>query len=225
MQLAAAKRALVQQFARIGKAVASPARLELLDLLAQGEKTVATLSRQANLTVKNASAHLRELRSASLVATRRSGPYVYYRLADPEVHTFLRSLQELAHKRLAEARQLIRDYFEAPQVLEPVRLEELLARLRGGEVTVLDVRPEEEYGAGHIPGALSIPLGQLERRLGELPPDRDVVAYCRGPYCVLALEAVEILRAGGLHARRLAEGLPDWRRRGYTVAAGARAQG
>jgi rhodanese-related sulfurtransferase/DNA-binding transcriptional ArsR family regulator len=214
------KRALFHHFARIGKAVGSPARLELLDLLAQGEKPVETLARQAGLSVTNTSNHLKELRAASLVSTRKDGPYVFYRLADPSVQEFLRSLQALAHRQLADVRQIVQDYFERPDDLEPVEGETLLDRIRAGDVVVLDVRPEDEYLAGHIPGARSVPLSELEGRLSGLPAGAEVVAYCRGPYCVLAPEAVALLRARGFRARRLADGLPDWAARGLPVATG-----
>jgi rhodanese-related sulfurtransferase/DNA-binding transcriptional ArsR family regulator len=215
------KRELFEHFARIGKAVGSPARLELLDLLAQGEKPVETLARQAGLSVTNTSNHLKELRAASLVSTRKDGPYVFYRLADPSVQEFLRSLQALAHRQLADVRQIVQDYFERPDDLEPVEGETLLDRIRAGDVVVLDVRPEDEYLAGHIPGARSVPLSELEARLSDdLPAGAEVVAYCRGPYCVLAPEAVALLRARGFRARRLADGLPDWAARGLPVATG-----
>jgi rhodanese-related sulfurtransferase/DNA-binding transcriptional ArsR family regulator len=212
-----AKQELLTQFARIGKAVSSPARLELLDLLAQGEKPVELLARQAGLAVTNASNHLKELRNAALVATRKEGLYVYYRLADPSVHEFLRCLQDIAARQLAEVREIVNDYFREPDSLEPVAAAELLERLRANDVLVLDVRPEDEYAAGHVPGALSIPAGELQRRLSELPRDREVVAYCRGPYCVMALQAVEVLRAAGYRARRMEIGLPDWRAGGLAV--------
>lgn len=215
-----AKQALLEHFARIGKAVSSPARLELLDLLSQGEKSVESLARQAGLSVTNTSNHLKELRAASFVATRKDGLYVFYRLADASVHGFLRSLQGLAHRQLADVRQIISDYFEAPGDLDPVSATELVERLRTGDVVVLDVRPEDEYAAGHIPGARSVPLAELERRIAELADESEIIAYCRGPYCVLALEAVELLRSHGIRARRLAEGMPDWRARGLPVAAG-----
>jgi len=215
--LGSAKKELLGQFARIGKAVSSPARLEILDLLAQGEKAVETLAQQAGLSVTNTSNHLKELRNATLVTSRKDGIYVYYRLADPAVHEFLRCLQDVAARQLAEVRQLVRDYFEEPSALEPVGAGDLLERLRSDDVIVLDVRPEDEYAAGHIPGALSIPAGDLERRLAELPRDREVIAYCRGPYCVLAVRAVEVLRGAGYRARRLEVGLPEWRARGLAV--------
>lgn len=211
------KHELLILFARIGKAVSSPARLELLDLLAQGEKPVEMLARQAGLSLTNASNHLKELRNAALVATRKDGLHVYYRLADPSVHGFLRCLQDIALRQLAEVREIVNDYFTEPDSLEPVAVTELLERLRADDVVVLDVRPEDEYAAGHIPGALSIPAGELERRLSELPRDREVVAYCRGPYCVMALQAVEVLRSAGYRARRMEVGLPDWRARGLAV--------
>ncbi len=214
-----AKKRLLEQFARIGKAVSSPARLEILDLLSQGEKPVETLARQAGLSVTNTSNHLKELRNAALVTGRKDGVYVYYRLADPAVHDFLRCLQDIAVRQLAEVRQLVRDYFEDRDALEPVEASDLLQRLRSGDAIVLDVRPEDEYAAGHIPGALSIPAGELERRLSELPRDREVIAYCRGPYCVLAVRAVNVLRAAGYRARRMEVGMPEWRARGLAVAA------
>jgi rhodanese-related sulfurtransferase len=215
-----AKGDLLEQFARIGKAVSSPARVQLLDLLAQGEKPVERLARQAGLSVTNTSNHLRELRGAALVATRKDGVHVYYRLSDPTVHDFLRGLQDLAARQLAEVRQIVRDYFEEPDALEPVAAADLLERIESDEVVVLDVRPEDEYAAGHLPGALSIPVAELEERLAELPFDREVVAYCRGPYCVMSLEAVEMLRSHGFRARRLDVGLPDWRAQGRSVAEG-----
>jgi len=215
--LSGAKKELLSQFARIGKAASSPSRLEILDLLSQGEKPVETLADQAGLSVTNTSNHLKELRNAALVSSRKDGIYVYYRLADPAVHEFLRGLQDIAGSRLAEVRELIQDYFEEPGALEPVAAGDLMNRLRSEDVIVLDVRPEDEYRAGHIPGALSIPTGELERRLSELPSDREVVAYCRGPYCVLAVRAVEVLRAAGYRARRMEVGLPEWRAQGLAV--------
>ena len=217
MQLSDAKKELFGQFARIGKAVSSPARLELLDLLAQGEKPVELLAKQAGLSVTNTSNHLKELRHAALVATRKEGLYVYYRLSDPAVHEFLRCLQDIAARQLAEVREIVSDYFTEPESLEPLGAVDLLERIKADDVVILDVRPEDEYASGHLPGALSIPAAELERRLSELPPDREVVAYCRGPYCVLALQAVEVLRAGGYRARRMEIGLPDWRAGGLAV--------
>jgi rhodanese-related sulfurtransferase len=209
-----AKQMLLEQFARIGKAVSSPARIELLDLLAQGEKPVETLARQAGLSVTNTSNHLKELRNAALVSSRREGLYVHYRLADPAVHAFLRALQDLAASRLADAREIVDDWRSRPDSLE------LLERVRSNAVVVLDVRPADEYVAGHLPGAISIPVPELDRRLSELPPDREIVAYCRGRYCVMAVKAVDVLRSRGFRARRLELGLPEWRTAGHAVAAG-----
>lgn len=220
--LGSAKQELLAQFARIGKAVSSPARLEILDLLSQGEKPVDTLARQARLSVTNTSNHLKELRNAALVTSRKEGSHVYYRLADEVVHDFLRCLQDIAAHQLAEVRQIVQDYFREPESLEPVGAGDLMERLRSDDVIVLDVRPEDEYTSGHIPGAVSVPAGELERRLSELPRDREVVAYCRGPYCVLAVRAVDILRAAGFNARRMEVGLPEWRAQGLAVVKGHR---
>ena len=216
--LSTVKHELFEQFARIGQAVASAARLELLDLLAQGEKAVETLARQSGLSVTNTSNHLKALRLSGLVAARKEGQYVRDRLSDPAVHEFVRGLQEIARRQLAEVRQIVRDSFDRPDALEPVGASGLLERMRSGEVLVLDVRPADEYGAGHIPGAISIPVSELERRLSELPASKEIVAYCRGPYCVMAIEAVDLLRSRGYRARRLDEGLPDWRAAGHAVA-------
>jgi rhodanese-related sulfurtransferase len=211
---------LYAQFARIGHAVASPKRLELLDLLSQGEKTVETLAEQSSMPVKNTSAHLRVLRQARLVDTRRDATYVHYRLASEDVFKFLRELQGLARSRLAEVEQVAKLYIDGRDELEPVSLSELQRRVRAGDVTVIDVRPEEEFRSGHIPGALSIPVAQLKRRLAEIPKKKEVVAYCRGPYCVYSVEAVGILRKHGYRARRADEGLPDWRASALPVDAG-----
>jgi rhodanese-related sulfurtransferase/DNA-binding CsgD family transcriptional regulator len=211
---------LYTQFARVGHAVASPKRIELLDLLSQGEKTVEQLAEQADASVKNTSAHLRVLRQARLVETRRDGTYIHYRLAGDDVFRFLRDLQTLGRNRLAEVQQAANLYIDGRDELEPVTLKELRRRLRDADVTLIDVRPVEEYRAGHIPGALSIPVSQLKRRLPEIPRGREVVAYCRGPYCVYSVEAIEILRKNGYRARRSDEGLPDWRASGLPVTTG-----
>jgi rhodanese-related sulfurtransferase len=215
---------LYAQFARIGHAAASPKRLELLDLLAQGEKTVETLAEQTATPVKNTSAHLRVLREARLVDPRREGTWVYYRLAGDDVVHFLRAMQALARRRLAEVEQVTQRYLTSRDELAPVTLDELRRLMRDGDVTVLDVRPREEYDAGHIPGSLSVPVGELERRLGELPKRKEVIAYCRGPYCVYSVEAVELLRHHGYRARRTDDGLPDWRAAGRPVARTAAAE-
>lgn len=211
---------IYDQFARIGKALASPARLEILDLLSQGEKTVEQLADQARLGVKNASAHLRVLREARLVESRKEPPHVVYRLADEAVLRVVSELQSLARLRLAEVEQIARIYFETPSQLEPIDGGELMRRVEAGDVTVLDVRPPDEYRAGHIPGAVSMPVEELERRLSEIPSDRPVIAYCRGPFCVFAVDAVDTLRRHGYRATRMEDGLPDWRLAGFPVATG-----
>jgi rhodanese-related sulfurtransferase len=214
------KTAIYEQFARIGKAVSSPARLELLDLLCQGPRTVEALAKEANLGLANTSQHLKALRVARLVEAEKAGLYVTYRLAGEGVCQFFRSLRDLAETRLFEVRETAREFLANRRGLEPVDRAALLAKVREGAVTVLDVRPMEEFRAGHIPGALSIPLKELERRLSDLPRGRDVVAYCRGPYCVLAVEAVEMLRARGFRAFRLEQSVQDWRAAGLPVSAG-----
>lgn len=214
------KDALYAQFARIGHAVSSPKRLEMLDLLSQGEKTVEQLAAQSATPIKNASAHLRALRQARLVDTRRDGTYVYYRLGDEGVTRMLRSLQELGRVRLAEVEQVTSLYLDSRDELDSVTLKELRRLLRAGAVTVIDVRPRDEFEAGHIPGALSVPVPELRKRLGEIPKSREVIAYCRGPYCVYSLEAVTMLRKHGYRARRAEQGLPEWRTDGLEVVAG-----
>ena len=211
------KNAIYQQLARIGKAAASPRRLELLDLLSQAPRTVEALARESNQTIANASRHLQVLRAARMVEAEKSGLFVTYRLADDGVADFFRALRLLAEARLTEIERLSRDYLEDREALEAVDREALLGRAQRGEVVVLDVRPIEEYRAGHIPGARSIPLKELENRLGEIPADQEVVAYCRGPYCLFAVEAVERLRAHGFKATRLEDSLADWRARGMDV--------
>lgn len=215
------KDAIYEQFARIGKAVSSPKRLELLDLLCQGERTVELLADQANLTVANASQHLQILRAARLVAAEKRGLFVTYKLADQGVCEFFLSLRRLAESRLADVEHIARQFLERRGSMEPVDRDVLLQRVREGAVTVLDVRPVEEYRAGHIPGAISVPLEELERRLSELSRDREIVAYCRGPYCVLAIEAVEMLRGKGFHATRFEDGVQDWRAHGLPVVVGS----
>lgn len=209
-----------QQLARITKALASPQRLELVDLLAQGERSVEELAREADRSIANASQHLQVLRAARLVEARREGRFVYYRLADDGVFRLWQAVRDLGEVRLAEIKALAHDFLRDRDILEPIGAAELLERLRQGQASVLDVRPEEEYRAGHIPGARSVPLRELKARLQEIPPDKEVIAYCRGPNCVLAMEAVAQLRAHGFKARRYAEGLPDWRAAGLPVEAG-----
>jgi rhodanese-related sulfurtransferase len=214
------KQTLYEQFARLGKAVASPKRIELLDLLCQGERTVESLAEASRMGVANTSAHLQVLRQARLVETRREGVKVFYRLADEAVCRFFFALRDLGRARLAEVEQLAQTYFQARDELEPVSRDDLLCRLERGDAAVADVRPAEEFAAGHIPGAASIPLAELAERLGELPRDVEIVAYCRGPYCVFAPQALTILRANGFQARRLADGLPEWRLAGLPVEVG-----
>jgi rhodanese-related sulfurtransferase len=211
---------LYAQFARIGHAVSSPKRIELLDLLSQGEKTVEQLATQADMPVKNTSAHLRALRQARLVDTRRAGTHVHYRLADDDVFHFLRRLQSLGQRRLAEVEQVTSAFLTSRDALEPVTFRELRRLMRDGGVTVLDVRPRDEYEAGHITGALCIPVAELANRLRELPKSREVIAYCRGPYCVYSLEAVTLLRKRGFRARRSEDGFPHWRADGLPVEHG-----
>src|SRR5215813_4995579 len=212
-----------EQLARIGKAVASPQRLELLDLLSQAPRTVENLAQEAHLTVANTSRHLQILRAARLIEAEKEGVFVRYRAADAAVADFFRSLRVLAASRLAELDHITRHFFNDRDALEPVDRKALLARARKGLVTVLDVRPTEEYRSGHIAGAISLPLHELQDRLAELPRDQDIVAYCRGPYCVLAAQAVEMLRAHGFRVRRLEDGVADWRARGLPVAVGEKA--
>jgi rhodanese-related sulfurtransferase len=215
---------LYASFARIGQAVSSPRRIELLELLSQGEKTVEALAMESHTPIKSTSAHLRVLRQARLVDTRRQGTYILYRLATHDVFAFLRSLQTLGAQRLAEVNQVTELYLTSRDELQPVTLEELRRLVRDAEVTVIDVRPHDEFVAGHIPGARSIPVRELKGRLAEIPKGREVIAYCRGPYCVYALDAVTVLRARGFRARRAEAGLADWRASGQRVATGAGAE-
>ncbi len=215
------KDAIYEQFARIGKAVSSPKRLELLDILCQGPRTVEVLAKETSLTVANASQHLQVLRAARLVETEKEGLFVIYRLADQSVCEFFRTMRVLAESRLAEVEQIMRRFLKGKEGMEPVDRNELLELVRKGAVTVLDVRPVEEFNTAHIPGALSIPLKELKLHLSELPRDQEIVAYCRGPYCVLSVQAVEMLRGLGFHAVRLEEGIQDWRAMGFPVALGA----
>ena len=200
--------------------MSAPKRLELLDLLCQGPRTVEALAGQAAISVANASQHLQILRAARLVEAEKKGLFVEYRLADEQVCRFFHSLRGLAEMRLAEVEQVTRAYLTERGAMEPVQSDELLRRVREGAVTVLDVRPVEEYRAGHIPGALSVPVPDLKKRLAELPRTREIVAYCRGPYCVMAIEAVELLRKKGFRAHRMEHGVVDWRARGWRVETG-----
>ena len=211
---------LYGEFARIGKALASPHRLEILEVLAQGERTVESLASQTGLSIANASRHLQQLRQAQLVLARREGLFVHYRLAGPEVITLVLALRRTAEQHLAEVDRVVDDFFGDRGGFEPVTPDELSRRMTNGEVMVLDVRPEQEYAAGHIAGARSLPVADLSARLAELPREKEYVAYCRGPYCVYADEAVTALRANGLKAQRLSEGYPEWWLSGRPVRTG-----
>lgn len=211
------KDAIYEQLARIGKSLSSGPRLEILDILCQGPRAVDALAKQVGQPVANTSHHLQVLRRARLVKAEKDGVRVTYSLADEDVCDFFRALRVLAESRLFEIEQVRREFLQARGGMEPVDRKSLVNRVRSGAVTLLDVRPEVEYRAGHVPGAMSVPLADLERRLAELPRDREIVAYCRGPYCVMAVQAVELLRKRGFEAIRMEEGVPDWRARGLPV--------
>ena len=214
------KDALYTQVARIGKAVCSPKRLELIELLCQGEKPVERLAAEAEISLKLVSAHLKELRLAHLVATRREGKNIFYRLTSEAVADFWVAIRTLAEDRLLELRAALAKIAEHANELQPVGRDELLAQAREGAVVVLDVRPESEFSAGHLPFAQSMPLAELQKRLAELPHDKPVVAYCRGPFCLMAVEAVALLRQAGFQAIRLEDGVAEWRASGLPVVAG-----
>jgi ArsR family transcriptional regulator len=213
------KRRLYAQFALVARAIGHEHRLELIEHLGQGERSVEALAALAGLSLANASQHLQHLRRAGLVAARRQGKHVLYRLGDDAVVTLLAALRAIAERSLGEVDRVIAGYFRERDAMEPVSRAELLRRLEEESVTLLDVRPADEFAAGHLPGAVNIPLKQLDRRLRELPRRREIVAYCRGPYCVLSFEAVAALRRKGFRVRRLADGLPEWRAAGLPVAA------
>jgi rhodanese-related sulfurtransferase len=211
---------IYEQLARIGKVVMHPKRVQLLELLCQGERTVEALAAATGLKFTTASAHLQVMRHARLVVTRREGLHVYYRTAGEEVCRFVAALGDLARARLAEVDQILRDIGAGERSTERVSRAELLRRAQAGEVVVVDVRPSEEFQAGHIPGALSLPLEHLELHLDQLDPAIEVVAYCRGPLCLLAPQAVAVLRGRGHRARCLEDGMPEWRQAGLPVAVG-----
>jgi ArsR family transcriptional regulator len=215
------KTALLTQFASVAKALGHAHRLELLEFVAQGERSVDALAGQSGLSVANASQHLIQLRRAGLLASRQAGKRVFYRLADDSVLSLTAALRQVAERNVAEVKQIVDGYFYQRDALEPVSRQELLEKMEQGLVTVLDVRPEDEYGAGHVSGALNIGLADLENRLGELPADHEIVAYCRGAYCVLSFEAVAALRARGFNVRRLEDGFPEWRVAGLPVETGS----
>jgi rhodanese-related sulfurtransferase/DNA-binding transcriptional ArsR family regulator len=208
---------LYGQFARIGKGLASPHRLEFLELLAQGERTVDSLAKETGLSLANASQHLLALREAGLVESRKQGLFVHYRLADPSVFELSRAIRIVAERRLAELDRLVREHFGDRSDPEPVEMDDLLKRARSGKVVILDARPANEYAAGHIAGALSVPVDELKERLGKLPKGKAYVAYCRGPYCVYADRAVQILLKSGRKAQRLIDGFPEWKAAGLPV--------
>lgn len=212
------KFSLFVQFARIAKTLGHPHRLELIEQLAQGERSVEVLADRTGLSVANASQHLQKMRQAGLASMRREKNFIYYRLADEKILDILTALRVVAERNNAEVEHVIRSYFKRRDEMEPVSRKELLKRIRAKDVMVLDVRPADEFALGHLPDAVNIPLRELKSRLSKLKPEREIVAYCRGEYCVLSFEAVALLRAKGFRARRLEEGLPEWRAAGLPVA-------
>ncbi|CAG0949415.1 MAG: metalloregulator ArsR/SmtB family transcription factor [Rhodocyclales bacterium] len=204
------KKQVFEHLARVGKGLAHAARLDLLEALAQGERSVDALAKTCGMPISNASHHLLILKDSGLAASRKEGLQVFYRLADPEVNAVVATVRRIAERQLAEVQRIVRENFESRDALQPVRREELLKMARRGEAVVIDVRPEEEYEAGHIAGAINVPIESLPRFLKKLPKEQDVVAYCRGPYCLLAFEAVDKLRKKGFRARRLEDGFPEW---------------
>jgi rhodanese-related sulfurtransferase/predicted transcriptional regulator len=214
------KNRLYEQLARLGKALSSPHRLEILELLAQGERTVESLATELELSIANVSQHLQALKQAALVERRKQGLFVHYRLADPEVFELSKVMRSVAERRLADFDRLVREHFSARDDAHAVGVEELLTLARSKKVVVVDTRPASEYASGHIAGAISVPVDELHQRLKALPKGKNYVAYCRGPYCVYADRAVEILRASGRRARRLVEGFPEWRSAGLPVTGG-----
>jgi len=212
-----AKHQIFAGLARIGSALSSSARLEFLELLAQGERSVESLASLTGNSIANTSQHLQKLRQAGLIEGHRHGQFVFYRLVGDEVVALLAALGKVGEAHDAEIERIVRLYLAAKDDMEPVPATELLERVRKGLVTVLDVRPAEEFAAGHVPGAVNIPVHLLEKRLGELPRRKEVVAYCRGPYCLMSYDAVQFLRRKGLKARRLEDGLPEWRAAGLPV--------
>lgn len=204
------KEEINEQFVRIAKALANAHRFEIIDLLAQGERSVEALANEIALSVASTSHHLQTLRSAHLVTARKEGLYVYYRLADPTIFSLVRMIRKIAEEQLAEVGRIVDTYLGNRAALDPLTLDELFTRLDDPELIILDVRPHVEYAQGHLPGARSIPIEELENRLNELPQEQEIVVYCRGPYCVFADEAVEMLSEYGYQARRMVEGYPDW---------------
>ena len=211
------KQLLHAELALVAKALAHGHRLEILELLAQGERSVEALAERARLPVANASQHLRQMRRAGLLTSRRDGKRILYGLSDPAVVALVAALRRVGERTLAQVREVLSGYFHERDAMEPVSRRELARRLKDGLATVLDVRPSDEFAAGHVRTAVNIPLAELRRRLGELPKDREIVAYCRGPYCVLAFEATALLRRRGFRVRRLEDGYPEWQAAGLPV--------
>jgi rhodanese-related sulfurtransferase len=217
-----AKQRIYEQFARLGKALASPSRLELLDLLGQGERSVDALARACGLSVANASQHLQALYAARLVDSRRDGQRIFYRVADPSVAALWLSLRTTAQKQLAELDSVARDYLEGRDEFEPIDRGELVRRLKAGSVTLIDVRPPEEYEQAHLPGAICVPLDEVKSYARKAPKKKQVVAYCRGPYCVFALQAVAALKRRGVDAARFEDGVQEWSAAGLPLETGRR---
>lgn len=213
---------IFEQISRIGKAISHPKRLEIMELLSQSERTVDSLTKETGLSQANTSQHLKALRACELIAARREGTSIWYRLADDSVADFFRALRVLAVGHLTELEQVVSEYFAGHSELEAVDKKTLAKKVRAGEVSVIDVRPVQEYEAGHIPGAISIPIDELETRLSEIPKHQQVVAYCRGPYCVWSVDAVKILEEKGFSAMHLRDGILDWRAQGMKVKLGSR---
>ncbi len=211
------KTTLFSQFALVAKALGQPNRLELIEALAQGERGVEGLSKATSMSIANTSQHLKQLRQAGLVTSRKEGTSVIYRLTGDDVITLFNALQRTAERHLAEVQQVAGGFYEALDALEPISRKELMSRLNVGSVTVLDVRPRDEYAAGHLPGAINISPQELEKRLEDLPEGRETIAYCRGAWCVLSFNAVALLRAKGVSARRLEDGYPEWKAQGLPV--------
>lgn len=216
------KKQLLEQLARVARSLANPNRLELLEALSQGEKSVDALAQATGMSVANTSHHLQILRDSGLAGSRREGLQVIYRLSDDQIPTLMRNIGKIAERHMAEVDRIVREHFVARDALTPVGRDELMARVNEGAAMVIDVRPADEYDAGHIPGAINIPLDELPRRLETLPRDQEIVAYCRGPYCMLAVEAVERLHEAGYQARRLEDGFPEWKADRRPVARGAK---
>jgi rhodanese-related sulfurtransferase/biotin operon repressor len=221
MSIRNAKQALYEQFAQVAKAFGNVQRLELVEQLAQGPRSVEALAAKLALPVANVSQHLQAMRRAGLVTSERDGKFVNYRLADESVIAAFAAIRAVAERHSAEVERVVRGYFDRRDDMEPVSREELASRISGGLVTVIDVRPPDEYALGHLPGAINVPLADLEAHTAQFVPDREIVAYCRGPWCVMSFEAVAHLRKKGFQARRLEDGLPEWRAAGLHVATGS----